>query len=523
VSGRLAVVARVVVSPRLRRVAIAFAGFAAAEYAVWTAMLVYAYDHGGTTTAGLVAVLQLVPAALVAPPAATLADLRGGTFALAVGYALQAVAMAGTAVVLLSGAPSAAAYVLAAVAASAVTITRPAQAASVAALVDHPDELTAATALSSWIDAASVLTGPALAGGLIAIDGPGLVFAVFAGTVALGTLLVAGVGAPPHRRGEGPGPGEDLTSPLAGLAALRSDTDTRALLGVLAVQYIAVGALDVLEVVLAIAVLKLGAPAAGYLGAAFGAGGLIGGAGALGLIGARSLARPLVGAALLWAVAYAALGLRPVALTAFPLLAAAGVGRAVLDVAGRTLLARITASHVLARVFGVLEGLTMAGLAVGSLLVPGLVSLGGSRAALIGVAVILAVVTLLCLPRLLAIDRRGVASAKLMLVRGHGLFAVLPAPVIEGVAGELEEVRLPRGRVVIREGDVGDRFYLIEIGEVEVSVAGEPLRRLGPGAGFGEIALLHNVRRTATVAATENCVLYALAREPFLDALVPAV
>jgi hypothetical protein len=505
-------------------VAIAFAGFAAAEYAVWTAMLVYAYDHGGTTTAGLVAVIQLVPAALVAPPAATLADLRGGTFALAVGYALQAVAMAGTAVVLLSGAPSAEAYVLAAVAASAVTITRPAQAASVAALVDHPDELTAATALSSWIDAASVLTGPALAGGLIAIDGPGLVFAVFAGTVALGTLLVAGVGAPPHRRaGEGPGPGEDLRSPLAGLAALRSDTDTRALLGVLAVQYVAIGALDVLEVVLAIAVLKLGAPAAGYLGAAFGAGGLIGGAGALGLIGARSLARPLVGAALLWAVAYAALGLRPMALTAFPLLAAAGVGRAVLDVAGRTLLARITASHVLARVFGVLEGMTMAGLAVGSLLVPGLVSLGGSQAALIGVAVILVVVTLLCLPRLLAIDQRGVAGAKLMLVRGHGLFAALPAPVIEGVAGELEEVRLPRGRVVIREGDAGDRFYLIETGEVEVSVAGEPLRRLGPGAGFGEIALLHNVRRTATVAATENCVLYALAREPFLDALVPAV
>jgi hypothetical protein len=410
------------------------------------------------------------------------------------------------------------------VAASAVTITRPAQAAAVAALVEHPDELTAATALSSWIDAASVLTGPALAGGLIALDGPGLVFAVFAGAVALGTVLVASVGAPPHRRaGEAPGPDEDLSSLFAGLDLLRSERDTRALLGVLGIQYLALGALDVLEVVLAITVLQLGAPAAGYLGAAFGAGGLIGGAASLGLIGARSLARPLVAAALLWAAAYAALGIRPTALAAFPLLAAAGLGHALVDVAGRTLLARIAPSHVLARVFGVLEGLTMAGLAAGSLLVPGLVSLGGSRAALLGVAAILAVVTLACLPRLRDIDHRGVAGAKLMLLRDHGLFAALPGPVLEGLAGELEPVRVATRTVIIREGDVGDRFYLIESGEVEVSVAGDPIRRLGPGAGFGEIALLHDVRRTASVVATDHCVLYALGREPFLDALVPAV
>jgi MFS family permease len=304
---------------------------------------------------------------------------------------------------------------------------------------------------------------------------------------------------------------------------LRSQRDTRALLGLLGVQYLAIGALDVLTVVLAIAVLGLGAPGAGYLSAAFGAGGVIGGLGALSLIGVRALARPLAFAALLWAVAYAALAMLSSAVSAFGLLAAAGVGRALLDVSGRTLLARVSPPQVLARVFGVLEGLTMAGLAVGSLLVPALVSLGGVRAALFGVAAILALTTVACLPRLLVVDRRGVARTKLLLLRNHSLFTALPLPVLEGLAGQLEPVRVNRGRVVIREGDVGDRFYLIDRGELEVSTAGDPIRRLGPGAGFGEIALLHDVRRTATVAATEDCLLYALAREPFLDALVPAV
>jgi Cyclic nucleotide-binding domain/Transmembrane secretion effector len=442
--------------------------------------------------------------------------------ALKLGYVAQAAAMAGTAAVLLAGGPSPLAYGLATVAAAAVTITRPAQAASVAALVDHTDELTAATALTSWIEGASVLVGPALAGVLIAARGPGLAFAVFAAAVGLGALLVASVTMhSDRRRSVVIEPEEAREGVLAGLAVLRSEQDTRALLVLLGVQYLALGALDVLEVVLAISVLGLGAPAAGYLGAAFGAGGVIGGMAALSLIGARSLARPLAGAALLWALAYAVLGLSPQAGTAFALLAAAGVGRTLLDVSGRTLLARVSPPQVLARVFGVLEALTMAGLAAGSLLVPALVALGGARAALIGVAAILAVATFACLPRLVAVDRRGVATTKLMLLRDHALFALLPPPALEGLAGQLEPVRVPRGHVVIQEGDVGDRFYLVDRGELEVSTAGDPIRRLGPGSGFGEIALLHDVRRTATVAATEDCLLYALAREPFLDALVP--
>jgi hypothetical protein len=521
--ARGAVLSRILGSRSLRRVALAFAGFGAAEYGVWTAMLVYAYSRGGATTAGLIAVVQLVPAALIAPPAAMVADVRGGVFALKLGYVLQAAAMGGTAALLLAGGPAPLAYFLATVATCAISITRPAQAAALAVLVEHPDELTAATALSSWIEGASALVGPALAGVLMALDGPGLAFAAFAGVIACGALLVARIRPPSRERHVQASATFELGSALAGLVALRSEPETRALLSVVGIQSVAIGALDLLSVVLAIGVLGIGSAGAGYLTAAFGAGGILGGLAALGLIGARRLARPLIGSALLWAAAFAALAVWMTTAGAFTLLIVAGVGRAVLDVAGRGLMARTTASHMFARMFGVLEGLADIGLAVGSLLAPALIALGGARAAFIGVAAILAVVALATFPRLRTLDASGVARSKLLLLCNHGLFAALPAPAIEGLARELEAVRVSGGRAVIREGDVGDRFYLIARGELEVSSAGEPIRTLGPGAGFGEIALLHDVRRTASVVANCDCLLYALRRGPFLDALAPEV
>lgn len=195
---------RVLANPRLRRAELAFAGFSLAEYGVWTAILVYAYERGGTTAAGVIAVVQLAPAALVAPFAAGLADRRGGAYALVLGYVLQAASIGATAVVVLLDGPALVAYCFVIVAATAVTLSRPAQAKLVSTLAEHPDELTGAAAVSGWIEASSALGGPLLAGLVLAIDGPGVVFALFAVVLAGSALAVLPFRSLPERVSPGP-------------------------------------------------------------------------------------------------------------------------------------------------------------------------------------------------------------------------------------------------------------------------------------------------------------------------------
>ena len=122
--SRLAVFRALAGNGALTRVVAGYALFALTEYSVWTAMLVYAYARGGATVAGLVALAQLVPAALFAPVASAIADRRSPVVLLAGGYLAQAAGMAATAGAILAGVPLAA-YAAAMVAATAVTTTRP--------------------------------------------------------------------------------------------------------------------------------------------------------------------------------------------------------------------------------------------------------------------------------------------------------------------------------------------------------------------------------------------------------------
>jgi cyclic nucleotide-binding protein/MFS transporter len=514
-TARIASVIRSVFGNRdLRRIELAFVAFNAAEWGVWIAMLVYAYGRGGATEAGIVAVVQLAPAAVFAPVAAGLGDRFPPARVLAFAYAVQAVSLGATGAALLAGAPAPLSYALAAVAATAVTLTRPAQAALVPALARVPDELTAANVVSGWIESVSLVGAPAATGVLLSVGSPGVVFAAMAGVSVLGGLVVLPVKGPPAAAS-----GREAT-PLRALRLVREEPEARLLLGLLAAESVAIGALDVVYVVLAVSLLGLGGSGAGYLNAAFGAGGVLGIAATAALVGRRRLTPALAAGALAWGVAFVALGADPRTATAFTLLVVAGAGRIVVDVAGRTLLQRIAPVDLLARVFGLLEGLSMAALAAGSLLTPLLVALAGGRAAVIGVGAVLPAALLLAGARLLAIDRRAtVPVVELSLLRSLPLFAPLGPPELESLARELQPLEARAGEEVVREDEPGERFYVIADGELEVSAGGRPLRVLRRGDSFGEIALLRSVPRTATVKALTPSRLYALGRGAFLAAV----
>jgi MFS family permease len=522
VGQRAAVLRRVAANPALRRVEAAFLGFSCAENGVWVSILVYAYERGGTTVAAAIAVIQLLPAAAAAPIASRLTDRRGGAAGLWVGYVAQALTIAATAALLLGGAPSVAAYAAAVLAASAVTFTRPAQAALLPTLVEDPRELTAANVVTGWLDSSSFLAGPAAAGILIAVDGPGLACALFAAWVGFSAVLVAPLAA--RARTAPPTvapPAEDHgMRPAPVLSALRSEAGVTTLVGVVALQFVALGALDVLVVVLAIKVLALGPSGAGYLNAAFGAGGVAGGFFAMGVIRPHRLVPPLVLGGLGWGAAFLVLGAWPTAVGAFALLAAAGAGRTLLDVSGRTLLQRTVASYVRGRVFGVLEGASMLGLAVGSASVPALAYLGGPRAAVAGIGALLLLAAGATARTLTRLEVSApAADTELALLRGSSIFGALAAPQLEELARSLVREHAAAGDIVIREGDRGDRFYLVGAGALTVSLDGLPRRELSPGDGFGEIALLRDGLRTATVTAREPTTLYALERPAFLSAV----
>ena len=512
-------------NPELRRVELAFAGFNAAEWAVWIAMIVYAYDRGGATTAGLVAVAQLVPAAVFAPFASTLGDRFRAGRVLLWGYVAQTLGMGATAAVLLTDGPALAAYAFAASAATAVTVTRPTQAALVPALARRPRELTAANVVSGWIESLSVLVAPAVAGILLDVGGPGWVFALMACVTAVSAWLVLSVpgpppaGAPTHR----PNP---LGETLDALHALRSEPEARALVLLLGVEFAAIGALDVLYAELAIGELGLSDGWTGYFNAAFGLGGTLAIVVTATLVGRRRLAPALVGGLATWFIAFVLIGLRPTAAVAVTFLVVGGAGRVVVDVAGRTLLQRLAPANLLSRVFGVLEGLTMAGLALGSLLAPALVALGGVQLALLGVGALLPLAALLASRSLAQMDRKAdVPVVEIGLLRSLPLFAPLGAPALESLARALQPIDVPRGTAVVSEGEAGDCFYVVADGRVEARQAGRVVTVLGRGDGFGEIALLYDVPRTATCLSTEPSHLYALERRSFLEAVTgnPAV
>lgn len=502
----------------LRRLELALALFNGTEWGTWIAMLVYAYGQGGTTEAGLVAAALTIPAAVFAPFGAALGDRHRPGRVLLASYAAQAVALAFTAVALEADAHSVVVYLCIGIANTSLTVARPSMSALTPTLARTPEELTAVNVVSSWSESVSLLISPIVTGVLLAVSGPTLVFVVMAAAMVVATILVIPVpGAPPA--------GEMETEPVLSsltraFRVVRAERAARLLGLLLAADFVALGALDVMYPELAIGVLERDGSWAGYLNAAFGVGATLGVVLTAGLVGRARLMPPMLVGMAAYLASFVVLAAFPVIVTALVLLAVAGAGRVVLDVGARTLLQRVAPNDVLARVFGLLEAMYMVGLAVGSLAVTGLVAVGGAELALIGIGLLLPLAALPFGRSLLDIDRHAtVPAVEIGLLRGLPLFAPLPPAAMEGVARSLERVDVGVDVDVIVQGDEGDRFYVVADGEIDVYRDGALIDTLVRGDGFGEIALLHRVPRTATCRARTQSTLYSLSKVDFLTAV----
>jgi hypothetical protein len=308
---------------------------------------------------------------------------------------------------------------------------------------------------------------------------------------------------------------------LGGLRLVLADRDARVLVGLLTARMLVIGACDVLFVLLALELLETGEPGAGILSAALGAGAMLGGAGTFTIVGRPRLAAVAAAGALVWGAAIATVGLVPSAFLAPLLVIVGSAGLAIVDICGRTMLQRSVRDEILARVFGLQEGLGMAGLAAGAVLVPILVGVFGLVGAVVAVGAILPVFVALRWPRLSDLERgAGVPAREISLLRAGTIFRPLPAPALEAVARRAVWVDVSDGERLITQGDPGDRFYVLAAGSLRVERDGTRLRDVTePGEGVGEIAILRDVPRTASVFANRPSTLLAIDRAPFLAAV----
>jgi hypothetical protein len=515
---RLAAFRALSANGQLVRLLTGYALFVTTELAVWIAMLIYAYSRGGATLAGLIAVAQLVPAAVLAPIASAAAGRRSPLLLLTGGYLVQAAGMGATAAAIAARLP-AAAYVAAVIASAAVATTRPAQAAVLPAISATADQLTAANVVAGWLEAVGLAVAGSFVGLLTWLAGLASVFAVCAGLGMVAVLLVWKLPVP-AMSASGESVSEMASSLRDGLRLVASRPRLRLLVTLLTGSAAVIGALDLLIVIVAINVLGRAQAWVGYLNTAYGADAVIAATVSVLLVG-RRLGKPILGSALALSAAMALLAVNAGLTGTVALLAAVGAGSQILAVSVRTLLQRSVSPHLLSQIFGIQEGLYMAGLAFGALLVPLLFHLGGSTLALIGTAAILPLAALACGRSLFLLDAEApVPVVEIALLRSLPLFAELPVPVIEGLAAALTQLEVAAGTVLIRQGDDGDAYYAIASGEFDVCQDGALLRRCGRGDGVGEIALLHDVPRSASIIARTPATVYELTREPFLTAVL---
>jgi MFS family permease len=501
----------------VRRVELAWGAAIAAEWAHFVALGVFAYQEGGTAAVGIAGLIRLLPAAVVAPFAASLGDrFRRERFLLTLTL-LGAGALAASAAAALAD-DRVLVFAFASVVGLASTLIRPALQALLPSLARTPEELIASNGATSTIESIGTLVGPVFAGVFISLADAAAVFVLGAAALLAGAVLLARVSVESRVRLTGEIDRESLRRMITdGFQTVVRERSARLVVGLIVAQTFVRGCLNVLIVVAAFQVFDEGAAQVGYLTAAIGAGGLIGALGAM-TLGGRRLAAPFGLSLVFWGAPITLMAPRPYFAAAIVLLAIVGAANSVEDVTVFTLLQRLVPNEMLTRVLGLVWGLAMGGVAIGSIAGPAIVRAIGPRPAFVLVGSILPLLALLTYRKLVEIDRTVAPAPELELIDHVPMFAPLSIVTKEQVAASLFPISVPAGEIVIRAGDAGDRFYIVANGALDIDADGRHTTA-HEADYFGEIALLHDVPRTATVKAAVDSKLYVLRRADFLSAV----
>ncbi len=491
------------------------------EWAFYIAALVYAFDRSGARATGFASLALLVPIALAAPAAGKAAHHRRPDRVRLAAYGVQTVALTAAAISAYAHAPVAIVVGCCGVTAGAFTFLGPACAVLLPSIVRTAQELTIANVWVSSCESVGTLGGSALATLLLAAQGPALVLAACAALNLMSTLISASLdraamGQVPAQ----PGLSEPIGAARLVFRSIKSLRERPGAGGVLASaggQYVLVGSLDLIVVVLANEKLNLGESGPGLLATAIGVGALVSALVSTLLVRRDRLAPLLMSALGAIAIATLVLRLAPGVATALILLPLAGFSRALVDLTSRMLLQRATPPHAVASIFAAIELFGGVGMLLGSLIAQLLIAVGGVETALIGLGAFFAALLLVTLRSLLiADDVADIPVVAIGLLRRIPTFAPLPPLALETVARAATEVPVRPGQVVMTQGEAGDQFYAVADGSFDVAIDGRHVRTVERGGGFGEIALLADVPRTATITARTAGSLLAIHREPFL-------
>lgn len=510
-------VRRVFHNANLRRIELAFAAAIVGRYAIFLAVTLYTYHVGGVTAVAIVTAVRQALAALAAPFAGSIADRFRREHVMLASDLARFTATAAMAVLVHAGAPALCVYACAVVVSVASTVFRPAEASLTASVAHSPAELTAANVASSTFDSVGIFAGPAIGAVLISAAGYTWAFAVIAFAFATSGLFVARIRDVPSRASVEQDEGDG--SVREGLRTIAGEPRLRLLFMLYGAQCFVAGALSVLEIPMALSLLGTGNAGVGLLQSLCGIGAIVGAALSVMLIARARLASDFGLGLLLWGVPLLLIGALPHIWIAAVALAVLGAGNSIVDVAGVTLIQRTAPPAAAGRVFGVLEGMIVAALALGALVTPPIVHAVGIRNSLFVVGAILPTLVVLTASKLRAIDRGSqIPAEQVEALRSVPFLAVLPAQTLEGLAVQATRVELSPGEVLFLRGDHGDSFFVLEAGRLEIDLPEGAKVEEAPGY-VGEIALLRDVPRTATVRALAQSTLWSLGREAFLDAV----